>query len=691
MTKTGLFLLGLCFLALVPAVSAQTVVPDSLEQLKQDMYSLYSNPDSAKFFGVVERLKAAALQAGDERLFYKAWINQAGYTFARVSRERGLAMNNEIRGYATSHNSHYGIYASFHASASMFSTMRNSEKAEEYFLKSIDYASRYIPDESMAANYLGLAKVYQNRGNAIKVEEMADNVLADSACNKLHRLTAWSYKCLANSEPNHSSLERFNAFYAEREKAKADYGHDDNFGDVVRYSWLIMNKHYEEALELTDSMLPMDQKRLSTRIYKLMGRYKEAYFALIKYRDYRDSVNNQQLKRQSMENAMALDLVKAESEAKDLRLANQELLLSQITHDLEQQRLEAAAGELHLRNTELQLQNADAALQNAIMQRRADSLQQQAQEARLSEYRSQLTAQQQADRNRRTIGWLSYSLVALVLAAMVFFLWRRHRQMRKLAAVYSQLLTAYDQLEQTTSAKERIESELRIARNIQMSMVPSVFPDRPDLDLFALMTPAKEVGGDLYTFFITGDQLYFAVGDVSGKGVPASLFMAQCTQLFRSLAIQQKSPAEIANELNRELGQNNELGMFVTMFIGLANLVTGALDFCNCGHNPPVLDGQFLEMFPNAPIALWPDLDFMGEHIDNVRARTLFLYTDGLNEAENSRQEQFGEERMLRLLNRTGVSSRQLITQMEDEVARFVAGAEPSDDLTMMCIRIKNK
>jgi serine phosphatase RsbU (regulator of sigma subunit) len=117
-------------------------------------------------------------------------------------------------------------------------------------------------------------------------------------------------------------------------------------------------------------------------------------------------------------------------------------------------------------------------------------------------------------------------------------------------------LLAYDRLEETTIVKERIESDLRIARNIQMSMVPSTFPDRPDLDLYGSMTPAKEVGGDLYNFLIrddTPDKLYFALGDVSGKGVPASLFMAQATRLFRTLAAQQMKPAEIATRINDAL------------------------------------------------------------------------------------------------------------------------------------------
>ena len=245
-------------------------------------------------------------------------------------------------------------------------------------------------------------------------------------------------------------------------------------------------------------------------------------------------------------------------------------------------------------------------------------------------------------------------------------------------------------------AKERIESELRIARDIQMSMVPHVFPQREGLDLYAAMMPAKEVGGDLYGYQLEGDRLYFCVGDVSGKGVPASLFMAQATRLFSTLSSQQMMPAEICTRINKALsGDDNEQGMFVTMFVGLVDLTTGRLDFCNAGHNPPVLGGDaahgsFLEMQANAPIGLWPDLEFEGESIDSIRGKVLFIYTDGLNEAENPAQKQFGDERMLALLRQTDYeSARQVIDTLAREVEHHRNGADANDDLTMMCLRMK--
>ena len=288
-------------------------------------------------------------------------------------------------------------------------------------------------------------------------------------------------------------------------------------------------------------------------------------------------------------------------------------------------------------------------------------------------------AEQQADLTRQRLIGTAIAMVLLVVFFIVYTLLRR-RTARRLAEV--------------NAVKERIESELRIARDIQMSMVPSVFPDREGLDLCASMTPAKEVGGDLYCYVLQGDILHFCVGDVSGKGVPASLFMAQVTRLFRTFAAQGKKPADICTRINQALSEDNEQGMFVTMFVGMINLTKDHLWFCNAGHNPPVIgggesQGEFLQMETNAPIGLWPDLDFVGEEIKTIKGRTLFIYTDGLNEAENLQQEQFGDKRLLNILQNTRFdNARKVIETLASEVERHRNGAEPNDDLTMMCLRV---
>ncbi len=257
------------------------------------------------------------------------------------------------------------------------------------------------------------------------------------------------------------------------------------------------------------------------------------------------------------------------------------------------------------------------------------------------------------------------------------------------------LVRYIEELKDTTAQKASIESELNVANSIQMSMLPNVFPDREGLDMYASMTPAKEVGGDLYGYLLKDDNLYFCLGDVSGKGVPASLFMAQVTRLFRTLANQQLSPSDICIHMNDALsGDENPTNMFVTLFVGMVDLTSGHLSFCNAGHNPPVIGGgehhgDFLEMKPNFPIGVLPGLEFEGEEIESIKGRALFIYTDGLNEAENREHEQFGDERLLDILRNTHFdSARQVIETLAAEVEKHRDGADPNDDLTMMCLRI---
>lgn len=278
--------------------------------------------------------------------------------------------------------------------------------------------------------------------------------------------------------------------------------------------------------------------------------------------------------------------------------------------------------------------------------------------------------------------YLVLTFILLAAVGATLFIFQRYRSAKRMAKMKAD--------------QERIEGELNIARNIQMSMVPSTFPEYEGLDMYASMMPAREVGGDLYGYIINGSQLYFTVGDVSGKGVPASLVMAQVTRLFSTMAHQGLEPAAICNRMNSELsGEDNINGMFVTMFVGMLDMQTGHLSFCNAGHNPPVIgggkhQGDFLKMIPNVPIGLWPDYEFKGEEMDSVKGRALFIYTDGLNEAENLEQERFGDERLLDILRDTHFdTARQVVEALENEVAQHRNGAEPNDDLTMLCLRVQ--
>lgn len=251
-------------------------------------------------------------------------------------------------------------------------------------------------------------------------------------------------------------------------------------------------------------------------------------------------------------------------------------------------------------------------------------------------------------------------------------------------------------LKETTSAKEKIESELRIANEIQMSMIPHIFPPFPDLpqiDLFATLKSAKEVGGDLYDFFIIdGSKFCFAIGDVSGKGVPASLFMAVTRTLVRSISDNVHSPLAIMESLNKSISQNNDSNMFVTLFLGVLDLKTGELQYSNAGHNPPVLirkrgEAIMFEKTKFIPAGLFEDFKYGESSIQLEPGDKLFLYTDGVSEAENSQGELFGEQAIMQIItNNITARPQELIDKMSEEISGHVNGYTQSDDITMMTI-----
>ena len=250
-------------------------------------------------------------------------------------------------------------------------------------------------------------------------------------------------------------------------------------------------------------------------------------------------------------------------------------------------------------------------------------------------------------------------------------------------------------LKRTTSAKEKIESELRIARNIQMSMLPKVFPPFPNhnpFDLFAALNPAKEVGGDLYDFFIKGERLYFAIGDVSGKGVPASLLMAVTLTLFRSVSERMDNPVNIIHALNAAISENNSSNMFVTMFLGILDLNTGQLAYCNAGHDPLILVGpdgacKWMEVVPNLPLGVIKGFAFKEQHLTLPTKSSLILYTDGVTEAENAQQELYGKERLLNIIRKNPhLSPRAMIGTLLSDIDDYVKMNEPSDDIAVMVI-----
>lgn len=274
-------------------------------------------------------------------------------------------------------------------------------------------------------------------------------------------------------------------------------------------------------------------------------------------------------------------------------------------------------------------------------------------------------------------------LIAVFLSA---YLYRRQLQMR-------QLKQAYDRLEEVTIQKERIESELRIAHDIQMKMVPNVFPTRPDIDIYASMTPAKEMCGDLYDFFVRNDQLYFCIGDVSGKGVPAALFMTVTKNLFRAYASDESAPDHIVSQMNHNLTEDNKSHMFVTLFVGILDLTSGLLRYCNAGHEDPIIVNRETRLLPINhifPVGAVADTPYQMQTIVIEPQTTILLYTDGVTEAMTADKKMFGRQQILDEINRaiqTGqVAPKALIERMTAAVQTFVGDTEQSDDLTMLAI-----
>ena len=681
----------LLFLLLTPGMfrmSAQPVAADDIMQLQKEMYQLYGKNDEAAFIDVTNRLKEAAEKAGDERTFYKAWANQALYFANHQQRNRGQLTAKDMQQHALTHDHKYGIYTGTHVMGTIQTMMGDYQEGAQNFRKAIGYLHDNFPEESAAASWIELARISLTKRNSLQACRDAEQALKEPNISAMHRLNAWSVICLSKVDTAYYHVSdaaayqrEFDRVWDEREKAKKAYGRDDSSGPAIAV-WRKINDHqYDEALALCERLSPLFSLDMRSLIYKRMGNYREAYLTQQQFWEMRDSINSVRNNHLLMEMTADMDLGRVELEARELKLRNQQMRLDMAADELEHKQLEEEA-------LMLTLKNRDAELANATMQLANDSLEAHNRNLQLSEYQSKIHAQEEKEHAHHILIAAGGAIALLVICFLSFYLYRRQLAARRLKHAYHQLEDAYSRLEETTTAKERIESELRIARDIQMSMVPQTFPKRSDLDLYGLMTPAKEVGGDLYDFEIIDNQLYFCLGDVSGKGVPASLFMAQAIRLFRAMAKQRRKPSDIATRLNNELSENNDNGMFVTMFIGEADLTTGHLCYCNAGHNPPLLDGEFIEVQSNAPIGLWPELEFEGEELDSISGKLLFIYTDGLNEAENHAQEQFGDDRLQQMLRQMkSCTAKQVVDTFSQTVQSHRNGAEPNDDLTMLAVR----
>jgi len=273
---------------------------------------------------------------------------------------------------------------------------------------------------------------------------------------------------------------------------------------------------------------------------------------------------------------------------------------------------------------------------------------------------------------------------------------------KSFAHMQSALKKYIENLKLTTSAKEKIESELKVARDIQMGMIPRkfpAFPDRNEFDIYGFIEPAREVGGDLYDFFFIDDErLCFAIGDVAGKGTPAALFMAITTTIMRAeTQIAGLNVSRVIELMNNYLCKNNEGDLFVTLFLGILNTITGEVEYINAGHNYPFVikkDGAVIELDDTHCIPLGINLDSCKDQntFKLDYGDTIFLYTDGVSEAFNVESQQYSIEKIAEMLtNNTHNAPYEKVKCIVDDVRRFSHGAEQSDDISMLAIQYFGK
>lgn len=276
------------------------------------------------------------------------------------------------------------------------------------------------------------------------------------------------------------------------------------------------------------------------------------------------------------------------------------------------------------------------------------------------------------------------NLLLMVMTGLLlvgFIVWRSKRNLER--------------LQQVNAEKERISSELRVASQIQQSMLPHSRLKQDGVDIFGSLVPAREVGGDLFDYFIRDGKLFFCIGDVSGKGTPSAMLMAGMRSFFRAFSGHEDNPARIMQHINESACQGNDTNMFVTLFIGVLDLYSGRLHYCDAGHDKPIVLSEelfisTLDCNPHLPIGLFDDVAYTVQEATLTAGSTLFLYTDGLTEAMNAEHQQFGLQRIddvLRKCLENQLHPKDILDAITREVHRFVKNAEQSDDLTLLAIR----
>lgn len=262
---------------------------------------------------------------------------------------------------------------------------------------------------------------------------------------------------------------------------------------------------------------------------------------------------------------------------------------------------------------------------------------------------------------------------------------------RSISFMQDSLKEYVEQLRITTARKERIENELTIAADIQKKILNSTFPRFNDFDMYATLAPARQVGGDLYDHYTNGDKMWFVVGDVSGKGIPASMYMSVVVFIFRTIVRQTDDVVKVVTAINDAVSAGNTTSMFITMIVGVIDTKTSQIEICNAGHNPPILknrDGtHYLKQEPNIALGVVADFEFVSAKYHFDSNSELVLYTDGATESRNINNVEFGERALLELVRHSESFNPRLTTdQIMRAVERHRMGAEQSDDIAILVV-----
>lgn len=549
-------------------------------------------------------------------------------------------------------------------------------------------------DRKEAARHLNdAAFIYWNYGHnqeairyyeqSLKLNEQLGN---NNAMTIIHSRLGELYADIRNYD---KSLDYFNQALAIRRANR-----DDNnvMYTLISISGILNNlKRYEESAERLKDALSIATKM------KDAGQMKNCYIMLAETYEMAGNTEQSLNYMQLYKTFQQEELKELKTEVQEEKLLKQRAEAQSQISQRELEQTESALSEFESENRQLVENLSKKELQLEVLGQKAEI-----ERLKADEERNQNLAALERERSIRNMVILG----ALFLAVITFFIIRNFIQVKrsqKLLAQKNEQIAAQNQkleeLNQIVQAQnKRMRSELNIGREIQMSMIHQkfpAFPERNEFDIYAVLHPAREVGGDLYDFFMIDEEhLCFTIGDVSDKGVPAALMMAVTRTLIKTHALYNLRPADIVTQVNDELSKDNDTFMFVTLFLCVLNLKTGRLQFTNAGHNPPLVkrangDIEILRELHGPVAGVMEHLKYKQSESDLLTGDRIILFTDGVTEAMDEKKRLYSDQKFQNLIREmNGKPPRQIVEDIVKSVIEFRGSAEQSDDITVLSLEM---